>query len=528
MALDDERNEKLEFCYGVSESQIMPMLLSSLTTTEICLMFLIQKCGTNIYYKSRNCKMEINGNGNCCQACQVLLNNLIHFHHLYLKQSCSQYSDSNKLNKWFNESFTIAAPFGFSKQPDSMLAEIKEYKEFKDDLKADVIETNLSDQKKLQDFEDGKTEVNIDNKPAADINVINLEERNGDKTMDEDTTLSFSEKLSCVHCGEICSSIDELNKHRKTCRKFRKTVNRKINTENNYSCEVCGEVFNNTKLYGKHLKRIHCKVCGEATMSLDSHMKKRHEKRNKEKCPFCDKLFLISHIRGESIKTHFLRFHYEQKENTEYIAIMNRKPISIELKCDLCEVEEVFKSQISLVEHKNMEHGRYSCEFCGIKFYEKSYLSNHILSKHKICEKYCCGQHFDEYSQYSLHRSQVHKKMGQCPECNKTLLVIKMNVHFKMAHSKVKDFICNICGLGFAEAFRLRRHIRTTHDGIRPFPCEVCSYRASSITNLNLHRYKMHNLDKICRDELIDLIKNGMHPYSVSDDLNLLKEKGAS
>ena len=88
-------DEEIKFCYGVLESQIMPMLLSSLTTTEICLMFLIQKSGKDVYFKSRNCVMEIDGNGNCCQKCVDLLDNLTHFHHLYLKQSCSQYTDSN-------------------------------------------------------------------------------------------------------------------------------------------------------------------------------------------------------------------------------------------------------------------------------------------------------------------------------------------------------------------------------------------------------------------------------------------------
>ena len=89
MALNDA-NDVLKYCYGVSESQIMPVLLTSLTTTEVCLMFLIQKCGNGIFYKSRKCEMEIDGNENCCQKCRDLLNNLIHLYNTFVSQTIMQ------------------------------------------------------------------------------------------------------------------------------------------------------------------------------------------------------------------------------------------------------------------------------------------------------------------------------------------------------------------------------------------------------------------------------------------------------
>ena len=76
-------------CPGIQENSIIPILLSSLSTTELCLMFLIErdKADQNIYYRSRNCDKVLQ-NGLFCPSCQELFDNLNHFHHIQLKKSC--------------------------------------------------------------------------------------------------------------------------------------------------------------------------------------------------------------------------------------------------------------------------------------------------------------------------------------------------------------------------------------------------------------------------------------------------------
>ena len=456
MASHDE-DEEIKFCYGVLESQIMPMLLSSLTTTEICLMFLIQKSGKDVYFKSRNCVMEIDGNGNCCQKCVDLLDNLTHFHHLYLKQSCSQYTDSN------------------SKEMHQMNAYGRKLKM----------------------------------EPKNELNSENI------KSIEYDDV----ESPTCTPCGEICPSIEEFSKHRSQCRKYGKTL-KIVKTKNNYTCDTCGEVFNSSKLYDRHLKCTHCEVCGEATMSLEWHIKKKHtEMKPKEKCPFCEEMFL-THGLLNKLQSHVLKFHYEKRENSDYISIMKREVK--EFKCNEFECEEIFKTYSSLITHKSRSHGKFSCEYCGKNFYEGRILTNHISLNHKPCNKICCEQTFVDKKQYISHRNTVHRKKDQCPECKKPVVGGNMKRHFKEAHLKVKDFICNICGMAFSLAARLRKHIRVTHERIRPYSCELCAYRASSITNLNYHRSKMHQLNRISKEELKNLIKEGLHPNSGNDDLNLI------
>ena len=79
-------------CPGFAENEILPLLLSNLSTTEMLLMVLVEKNNAGIVYKSRNCGRT--GDNSVCDQCQKMFNNISHFHHLYLSQSCKQYLGS--------------------------------------------------------------------------------------------------------------------------------------------------------------------------------------------------------------------------------------------------------------------------------------------------------------------------------------------------------------------------------------------------------------------------------------------------
>ena len=89
-------------CIGVRESFILPTLLSDLSTTEVCLMFIIEKQNENFIYKSRNCS---NSDEVLCKECEITFNTLNHFHHLYLKQSCNEFVISKMRGKWIEKQF---------------------------------------------------------------------------------------------------------------------------------------------------------------------------------------------------------------------------------------------------------------------------------------------------------------------------------------------------------------------------------------------------------------------------------------
>ena len=83
-------------CLGLKESIVLPLLLSNLTTTELCLMFLIEKYENNVLYKSRNC----NGfQSPLCDECKETFDTANHFHHLYLKQTCNEFKNGLQKEK---------------------------------------------------------------------------------------------------------------------------------------------------------------------------------------------------------------------------------------------------------------------------------------------------------------------------------------------------------------------------------------------------------------------------------------------
>jgi len=64
--------------------------LSSLSATELCLMFLIERDQTNqqnIFYRSRTCNLVVN-DGRCCISCNELFDNLNHFQSIHMKKPC--------------------------------------------------------------------------------------------------------------------------------------------------------------------------------------------------------------------------------------------------------------------------------------------------------------------------------------------------------------------------------------------------------------------------------------------------------
>ena len=83
-------------CKGIQESAIIPILLSSISSTELCLMLLIErdKKEQKIFYRSRNCQLFVE-NRKYCISCQELFDSLNHFHHLHLKKPCERFHQEN-------------------------------------------------------------------------------------------------------------------------------------------------------------------------------------------------------------------------------------------------------------------------------------------------------------------------------------------------------------------------------------------------------------------------------------------------
>merc|ERR1719450_1371963 len=49
--------DMMTLCTGSLETEILPLLTSSVFATEVCIMFYIEKIGQQIMYRSRNCSL---------------------------------------------------------------------------------------------------------------------------------------------------------------------------------------------------------------------------------------------------------------------------------------------------------------------------------------------------------------------------------------------------------------------------------------------------------------------------------------
>merc|ERR1712098_177582 len=69
----------------------------------------------------------------------------------------------------------------------------------------------------------------------------------------------------------------------------------------------------------------------------------------------------------------------------------------------------------------------------------------------------------------------------------------KLNRHIKFVHEKDNHrFKCNVCNKAFFQPLKLKLHHRNVHEKIKPFVCDICGTKMSSFSNLSDHRLKRH------------------------------------
>ena len=63
------------------------------------------------------------------------------------------------------------------------------------------------------------------------------------------------------------------------------------------------------------------------------------------------------------------------------------------------------------------------------------------------------------------------------------------------AHSGIKKYKCEQCGMCFSWNDQLTQHIRLVHEG-KKFSCEFCGSEYHSAKSLRNHKFKNHGVDK--------------------------------
>ena len=338
-------------CPGIQESSIIPILLSSLSTTELCLMFLIERdrAGQNITYRSRNCKFVIDEK--YCSECQDLLDNLRHFHHLHLKKSCKEFQKENdapaqavkqnetKLRNLGNVTLTIKTiddekmneqEFGDNSEEEALFNICDECGEVFDDK--DLLENHTLMQHKQNTQE-------VTN--AKEV-IIKIEDSNSSSQaiIEEETIFNI-----CDECGEVFDDKNLLEKHfllKHNHSQGTPEISDVIKEKEKKKCKYCEKVFDNPKQRSRHVRIYHLDILEVRKEEIKR--RKECESQRKIVCKHCEKDFDSKTL----LSGHVDMFH------NDLIRDAKGNMIKKNIRCPFCPDLEVWRN--SIYKHRLNQH----------------------------------------------------------------------------------------------------------------------------------------------------------------------------
>lgn len=360
--------------------------------------------------------------------------------------------------------------------------------------------------------------------------------------------ITHQRRIQCTVCKKILPTIGELIQHRRThtnrgmlqcpdcprqftfpvylvrhLRYHLKTQNKLLLDEavkekvsssltqgTDKQCQLCDEVFHDTKLLRKHyLTHIpkslspQCPFCKRKFTNrryLVRHMarhfggkrlsKEFNLKPQSETCQsktVTQESFECRHcFRTFTRKGHLMR-HYQGHNN---------KSLS---RCDRC---TFYYGSSKLSKHQKMckigsgstsqtvkqpsvqtvpSEAKYQCQHCPYTFKYLSLYNRHLL-KHKGLEQHpciLCGQNFPTLALCSQHE-------GSCDglyKCEESAVKKKAETVTK---GGTNEFKCKFCNKKFTKSQNFRRHI-LTHNEVKPYRCKACDSCFSRYDHLKVH-----------------------------------------
>ncbi|XP_044582157.1 zinc finger protein 91-like isoform X1 [Cotesia glomerata] len=241
----------------------------------------------------------------------------------------------------------------------------------------------------------------------------------------------------------------------------------------------------------KEIKKINNKLVSKVSKSTnDEYASNKKKLETKERNVKCNYRGCIHKFSSEELMQKHVLCHVDSQNANVFkcntctdlmftkwrsccMHLWKKHNVDIDLLC--CSVCKSYKSvsSVKLLTHMRVhsENKDYECPECGKCFKQASQLRNHRI------------MHMDRKSA-DAPRWYTSKT---CEMCGKTYADSKcLKNHIQAVHSKLRPYVCTVCGHSSARKAMLQMHLRQ-HTGDKPFNCDKCPFKTGDHNSLRRH-----------------------------------------
>ncbi|XP_057327092.1 PR domain zinc finger protein 10-like [Microplitis mediator] len=318
------------------------------------------------------------------------------------------------------------------------------------------------------------------------------------------------QKYECSTCGESFLHPYNRSRHIKIFHsdETREKENARENSSD-YKCKSCNLAFKKLSLLNIH-KLIHEQDVnkehdGSSTSSLSS------------ACPQCGVAFnawydLINHVSSKHGRITLPKVTSSSKaNNNNNNQNQNQNQVSTPpmYKCTKC--YKRFATKVRLQQHF-LVHGAEDqkplpCNVCCKRFMNNSALSCHLKTHRQDKQLFECPMCRKLFNQVLMLKEHIETHRGEdgifsCPHCPRTFTKYSVIRKHIRAHHCERKHKCQFCSKPFPTIDKLRMHL-LRHSDHREFHCANCGKQFKRKDKLKEHMTRMHNAQKIKRDQII-------------------------
>ena len=142
----------------------------------------------------------------------------------------------------------------------------------------------------------------------------------------------------------------------------------------------------------------------------------------------------------------------------------------------------------------------YQCHACNMMCENEDRLQRHCCTytrfpKLNVYDCTICQTTFSTRNELAKHDIEIHvTDKFFCDKCDfKCKSAHQMYSHRKQKHEMIRDFVCDICGKGFALKHKLTNHHKFVHSNeLMSCVCDKCGNEFKNIRELQQHQRKKH------------------------------------